>query len=93
MMLREHSALLRGFVSARVKGRDVVNFADELSAARKVLAMIPGEPAGARNTLAIIPDLDGKAVANALRAAGFNRAREISGRKATTVVYHRRVQK
>lgn len=78
MMRKEHAALLRGFVAGRVEGRDVANFADELAAARA--------------SLTIIPDLDGMAVSKALRAAGFNRAYDVSGRPSRIIVYRRNVK-
>lgn len=74
-MIAEHRAMLRGFVTQRVAGRDVVNFPDELTAARK--------------RLAIIPDLEGMDLSKALRAAGFNRVYLVNGRKPKTIVYGR----
>lgn len=67
-------AMLRGFVSGRTETRDVVNFADELAAARTAMPSI---------------EVGGMDLSKALRAAGFNRAYVVNGRKPKGIIYKR----
>lgn len=67
---------VRAFVAGRVQGLDCVLLADELAAVREALP-ITG------------PAVEGMDVSKALRAAGFNRAYEVNGRKATDIIYKR----
>ena len=67
-------AILRVFVSVRTEQHEVVNFADELAAARKAMSTF---------------EIKGMDLSKALRSAGFNRAYELNGRKATDIIYKR----
>lgn len=73
-MIPAQRAILRSFVTGRTDGRNVVNFADELAAARKAMPTF---------------EVDGMDLSKALRSAGFNRLYEVNGRKPKGIIYGR----